>query len=575
MSRLGSEALPPGASAGLKPCRRLPNGESAQPPIPGGPGTYNGSGGTCKRQALPDFRQFPSVCRDRWFRPKLNPAAKPKLRECFRISMPSPISITLLPVMRLNGVHNSTPFPFTLSSGHNRLTGELVALPSLNRTFLPLPQTAAELLEGLLRSQLFAESIHGQIREQSRPFLKHPASEYAAALVQRKVLTNWQANELLAGRTRFYAGTFRLLGKWGTELQPPLFVAEQSGAQRLVFLEAIPRIPSSGAPGDGTSGGLAGKQHAQPPLRHPHVARCVQVQTTATHSLVAYEFHEAAWLGHVVSRKPPKQQHSAHLIIQLAAMLSALSREALIAFDPQRAVIDTEGHLRWLAGPRALVNDWAGDNSTSPSRLDLQLLAIRKFATWLGGPPEILRCPNLAEVTSILRPIATPWTEAFPKGTNPGTRATLNRMLRKGPSLKQIESFHAEQQHVLAPQQPQHPLQFTPPTGLTVQESTVRSATHSRRPQRRKKRSTSGGPTSPAERAGLRTKHSRQPPGQERNKTPLPSPVWSRPLLLTALIAVLATSMVTMQWVLRWPIPKAKAHIEARTDSSPSSEKSQ
>ena len=126
---------------------------------------------------------------------------------------------------------------------------EPVALTPLNPSFLPLPRTAADLLDGLLRSQLFAESIHRQILKQSRPFLKHAADEYAAALVQRKVLTGWQASELLAGRVCFYAGTFRLLEKISFEPQLSLFAAEQPVSQRLVLLEATPRMTSLAIPG--------------------------------------------------------------------------------------------------------------------------------------------------------------------------------------------------------------------------------------------------------------------------------------------------------------------------------------
>ena len=61
------------------------------------------------------------------------------------------------------------------------------------------PQTAADLLGGLLRSRIFAESILGQVAEQSSAYLDHPAQEYAQALVQKKVLPPWQAGELLAG----------------------------------------------------------------------------------------------------------------------------------------------------------------------------------------------------------------------------------------------------------------------------------------------------------------------------------------------------------------------------------------
>lgn len=461
---------------------------------------------------------------------------------------------------------------------------EPVALTPSNPSFLPLPQTAADLLEALLRSQLFAESIRRQIHKQSRPFLKHAAQEYAAALVQRKVLTSWQASELLSGRVRFYAGTFRLLGRWTTDPGFPLFLAEQSGAQRLVLLEAIPRLPSQDTAVRRTPDGIGVTPMAQPQMRHPHVARCLQVQTTATHRLNAYEFHEALGLSDAVSRHAPKRPHSAHLIIQLAETLPAFSRETLESFDPQRAVIDHEGHLRWLTGPRTLVHNGSGegpsDDSSGSSCQELQLVVIHKFASWLGQHPELSCCSNLAEVISTLRPIAEPWIEAFPKEGIPGSRAVLNRMLRKGPSLKQIEAFHAELQHALIPPQTQPPLQLTPPTEHTARESQEHSTSHSQRPQRRRKRSiscnraprlTSGRVAASPEHPSART----APPAPQIDLgwagSLIRTQIQSRRRQLTAVIAAILTGMVTMQWIWRWSVPEAKAQTEARPQSGHSS----
>lgn len=428
-----------------------------------------------------------------------------------------------------------------------------------------------------MRSQLFAESIFGQILEQSRPFLKYPAAEYAAALVQRKVVTDWQASELLAGRFCFYAGTFRLLGPLSFLPHSQLFVAEQPGAQRLVFLETIPRSPNQDTAGGGTTDAISGTPKAQPPLRHPHVARCVQVQTTATHELVAYEFHEAAWLGEVISQQAAQRPHRAHLITQLAATLSEFSHEALETFDPQRAVIDHNGHLRWLAGPRALVNDWAGDGSKVLSPEDRQLRAIRKFASWLGLPAEISHCSRVSEIISTLRPIAEPWTGAFPQGVIPGTRAVLNRMLRKGPSLQQIEAFHAERQYVSSPEQ------LTPRTASQSHNSTQGSFTRPLQLRPRRKKSTSGGsatgrstdrPALSSDESNARTQLSVQHFDREWGRTQIRTPIGSRKLRLTAVIAAVVTGMATMQWIWRWSVPEARAQTEVRTDSSPPSDKS-
>ncbi len=409
--------------------------------------------------------------------------------------------------------------------------------------FLPLPQTAADLLEGLLQSQLFAESIFGQIFEQSKPYLTYPAAEYAAALVRRRVLTTWQASELLAGRTNFYSGPYRLLGKLVTGPEASLFVAEQPGAQRLVLLEAIPLNQHSGWPSQSASSTSVDS-------RHPHVARCVQVRTTASHHLVAYEFIEAAWLQNVVSLQPPTKSHIAHLVLQLASTLEALRRETIEKFDPRRAMINVEGQLKWLPGPQSLFGNPTCDSSTESRRVKSQMLAIHKFAHWLGGLPGITRCRNLGEVRHLLGPIAKAWRESYPLGSIPGTRAVLHRMLRKGPSLKQIEKLHADRQYAFASAPALSPSSETPNSRSRVIEPGVASTTTTR-------------PSQPF-----------TPQANTRAGTSLQYRGRSKQLLLTAVIGAVASGLMAMQWMWQWSVPEAKAQTETTTDSAKSPDRS-
>ncbi len=437
-----------------------------------------------------------------------------------------------------------------------------------NLTSSRTPQTAADLLDGLLRSQLFAESIYGQIFEQSRLFLNHPAPEYAAALIQRKVLTAWQASELLAGRSNFYSGTFRLLGRLATGSQSSVFIAEQSGAQRLVLLEAGPLASTtSNHSGAGLTTPPTEKPFGQASNHHPHLARCLQVQTTATQQLVAYEFIEAMWLKDVIAQQSPKRTQVAHLILQLAQKLSALSREALKSPDLLKVLISSNGQLKWLAGPRTLVNDWPENEAITAQRVTAQMLAIRKFTKFVGGQEGIGRCQNLQEVVTLLELIAEPWTDAFPPESIRSSRAVLNRMLRKGPSLKQIESLHSNQQ-----------LALTTPASITTPATLVASLASP---------AVVPAPAIPNEPA-LAPVKSRQPTAETSRQNDLASPIeplrrqskllmqltmtaakstlslrtQSKTLLLTAVIGAVVSGFVAMQWMWRWSTPEAKAQTE-------------
>ena len=307
------------------------------------------------------------------------------------------------------------------------------------------PQSAAELLVGLLRSQLFAESLFGQVFEQSRPYLDRPAGEYAAALVEKRVLTQWQAAELLAGRVGLYAGTFRLLERLGRTADTQLFVAEQAGAQRLVLLQ----ISRFGLVGDAIS--THGSVESSLPhtvSQHPNIAYCVAVQQTPPLRLVAYEFIEAKPLSELLASHSIERPHAAHLVQQFATALGVLHEEAIEAIGLPSLWIDSRGQLKLLVGPKPMACDPA-QSLRSPQHEALQFAAVNRFATALGGLPELDRCRSLKEVVHRLTELAEPWATPFAIAFLRCPRVRMNRHLRRGPALRLIESFGEDLQFVL------------------------------------------------------------------------------------------------------------------------------
>ena len=306
-------------------------------------------------------------------------------------------------------------------------------------TSLPkLPQTAADLLAGLLHSRIFAESIFGQVVEQSSALLGCPAGEYAATLVNKKVLMPWQAAELLAGRTRFYAGTFRLLEKLSNDGQTAIFVAEQPGAQRLVLLEVTPT--------DSVLTESAESYPSKKKSNHPHLANTVMIQLTPDFRLVAYDFIEAQPLRDVIVAQPPQRKHVADLVRQYAMTLGVLCNEAIGSLNPESALIDPQGQLKWLVAPSTLALGLEVGESGVNNRTAIQVAATRRFASRLGGLPEIASCVDLAEVIQRLSEFAEPWIDAFSAESLRCPRLVMNRLLRKGPSLRLIEAMGSDQQ---------------------------------------------------------------------------------------------------------------------------------
>lgn len=336
-----------------------------------------------------------------------------------------------------------------------RLWGWTTVLPESRHRVMPLPpslpnppQTAADLLAGLLRSQLLAESLFGQVWEQSSPYFERRADEYAAALVEKRVITQWQATELLEGRTGFYAGTFRLLERLATTAAGAVFAAEQTGPQRLVLVQ-IARVETA----DGsvafrsTKGQSFAERKTTPPspARHPNIVRCLEVQQTPQLHLVAYDFIEAKTLSELLAVQPTVRTHVADLVRQLAAAVVVLNEQALADLSPEAAWIDGQGQLKLLAGP----DPWASISELSRSssgRVDLQMATVRRFATAWGGVSEIAECQSINEMLQRLAGIAELWGEPFARDTLRCPRPQMSRLLRRGPALRMVESFGADQQ---------------------------------------------------------------------------------------------------------------------------------
>jgi WD40 repeat protein len=99
------------------------------------------------------------------------------------------------------------------------------------------PATFLDLLE---RSHLLSDRQMADVQrevEQSGPSLSPP--ELAQRLVDRRLLTAWQARHLLAGETLFFLGKYKLLDELGHGGMGAVFKAEQAGIGRVVALKVM------------------------------------------------------------------------------------------------------------------------------------------------------------------------------------------------------------------------------------------------------------------------------------------------------------------------------------------------
>lgn len=405
------------------------------------------------------------------------------------------------------------------------------------------PQTAADLLEGLLRSQLFAESIFGQILEQSSGFLEYPAGEFAAVLVQKKVLTPWQASELLAGRTSVYAGTFRLLERIETGIGFTLFTAEQSGPQRLVWLHLSATTPASTPP---NTWQLSHEQKT--PL---HLVKCIEVQQTASLRLVAYEFTEAQPLTALLVQQSLEKRHAADLLRQFARAIEGVSDLALDTVGLESALVDSRGQLTLLAEPsRRTV---AENLSLDPKRVDREMAAANRFAAALGCLSEIAGCRSPGEVHHFLSEFSEPWLEAYAPESVRCPRAHLNRFLRKGPALRAVEEFSRGQQVEF--------IGLGASEGMGIEESRALKDSRASRPLPLRKQSSS--------KAEYKSAKGTQQTASGDHTLPQPKRrvrSWMRFLVFAAGVCMIVTGIVATQWFMQWNTRRAGAASETQTE---------
>ena len=402
-----------------------------------------------------------------------------------------------------------------------------------------LPQTAADLLDSLLRSQLFAESIFGQIREQSKPYLDRPADEFAAALVQKSVLMPWQAGELLAGRMGMYAGTYRLLERLVQREGSALFVAEQSGPQRLVLLNIT---------WAGSEAAKSAESADRTPINPvPYLLRCIEVQRTRGLLLEAYEFFEARTLQDLRNALPTQSQYAADLVRQYALAIGVLPPEILDSLGPERVLIDHRGLLKLLARQFQIAAELPDETAIAK-----QMATVNRFAMSLGGVPEMVECRTLTAVIDCLTPEAQPWSEAFPRESLRCPRVLMNRLLRKGPALRLIEAFGPELQVMLGQNsesglEPKLQPAPDPPKGWTP---TGQSGDHSAFAKVRP-------PISALDELAAVIRQDRQ----STNFVKKPSARGrGRALLITALFGMVVAGVLATMWFERWGVRKAGAN---------------
>jgi serine/threonine protein kinase len=186
------------------------------------------------------------------------------------------------------------------------------------------------------------------------------------ALVERNLLTRFQANLLLQGKSKSLRITskYRLLDRLGAGGMGLVYLCEHIRMKRLVALKVLPNSQSK-EPGNLER--FYREAQAVAALKHPNIVQAYDVDTDNGIHYLVMEYIDGINLEKLVSKHGPlAPDRAAHYIAQAADGLQHANERGLVHRDikPSNLLIDREGYIKVLDMGLARFFDTRTDNIT-------------------------------------------------------------------------------------------------------------------------------------------------------------------------------------------------------------------
>ena len=206
--------------------------------------------------------------------------------------------------------------------------------------------TTEAFLDALRKSKLLSAEQIATAREAAAE-VEGPKS-LARLLLKQKLLTQWQAGQLLAGRTSFFLGRYKLIDLLGRGGMGSVFFAEDTKMNRPVALKIISkqlgRDPAA-------LERFFAEARAIAALDHPNIVRAYDVDNASDRYFIVMEFAEGRNLQQVVeSEGPLGYALAADYIRQAAEGLSHAHSREIVHRDvkPANLVVNDRGVVKVL-----------------------------------------------------------------------------------------------------------------------------------------------------------------------------------------------------------------------------------
>jgi len=206
--------------------------------------------------------------------------------------------------------------------------------------------TTASLLELIEKSKLLAAEQLAKAGEMAAG--TDDPRELARALVQEKVLTRWQAGQLLAGRSSFFLGKYKLIDLLGRGGMGSVFLAQHTTMNRPVALKIVSK--QFGRDPEVLERFLI-EARAIAALDHPNIVHAYSVDSEGDRYFLAMEHVEGQNLQQMVEAEgPPACRRAADYIGQAALGLAHAHRQNMIHCDvkPANLLVNRQGVVKIL-----------------------------------------------------------------------------------------------------------------------------------------------------------------------------------------------------------------------------------
>ena len=226
-------------------------------------------------------------------------------------------------------------------------------------------ESSAQFLEALRQSGLLESKDFGIAEAAAARFAD--AATLARYLVQKKLLTRWQAGQLLIGRTSFALGKYQLLDLLGRGGMGKVFLARHTMMNRTVALKLI---SEQWCKDSAALERFLNEARAAAALDHPNLVHAYNVDTEGDRYYMVLEYVEGEDLQRrVESEGPLPAELAADCIRQAADGLAHAHSKGMIHCDikPSNLLVNRDGVVKILD---LGVSRWLGPPSSAPASSD-------------------------------------------------------------------------------------------------------------------------------------------------------------------------------------------------------------